>query len=203
MSMELNEMQRSALQEAGNIGSGHAAIALSQLMGRRIMIAIPSIQLFELEELENIVNGKNKIFVQISFSVLGDVRGAIIFVLEKSMALRLCDVVMGQESGKTKLVSELEQSALKEVGSILSASYLNALSEMTKLSLIISVPEYSTGDARLIDTILVHKDLDPAKIKEGLCIKTEFIEFANRMEGYLIFVPTQDAIEKILNRLKV
>lgn len=201
--MELNEMQRSALQEAGNIGSGHAAIALSQLMGRRIMIAIPSIQLFELEELENIVNGKNKIFVQISFSVLGDVRGAIIFVLEKSMALKLCDVVMGQEAEKTKLVSELEQSALKEVGSILSASYLNALSEMTKLSLIISVPEYSIGDAKLIDKILVHKDLDPVKIKEGLCIKTEFIEFANRMEGYLIFVPTQDAIEKILNRLKV
>lgn len=39
--IKLFEMQKSTLLEAGNIGSGHAAIALSQLMGRKVMVAIP------------------------------------------------------------------------------------------------------------------------------------------------------------------
>ncbi|MFH1791256.1 MAG: chemotaxis protein CheC, partial [Candidatus Omnitrophota bacterium] len=40
MKHNLTNAQLDALKEATNIGAGHAAIALSQLIGRKIMIAV-------------------------------------------------------------------------------------------------------------------------------------------------------------------
>ena len=46
----LSEFQLSALAEAGNIGSGHAAIALSQLIGHKIMVAVTKVQVVNVKE---------------------------------------------------------------------------------------------------------------------------------------------------------
>jgi len=201
MPITMTEMQKSALQEAGNIGSGHAAIALSQLMGRKIMIAIPEVAILQLPQLSQEMYGRGKILVQVSLAVLGQARGVMVFTLEENIAMLLCDILMGQANGKTKLLGELEQSALKEVGSILSASYLNAISEMTGLSLLVSTPSCNIGEAVLLDKIVAENDISLKNIKDVLCIKTEFIESSTRIEGYLIFIPLEDAVEKIISKL--
>ena len=203
MAIKLTELQKSALLEAGNIGAGHAAIALSQLMGRKIMIAIPSIETFELSTLASGIDGKNAKLVHVSLSVLGTTKGIMTFMLENTRALALCDIVMGQKKGKTKTLGDLEQSALKEIGSILAASYLNAISEMTGLSLVISTPDYDLGPIDLLEKVLARKELDLKKVKDVICIKTEFIEATTKIDGYLIFIPAQDAIDKVMGRLGV
>lgn len=203
MAIKISEMQKSALLEAGNIGSGHAAIALSQLMGRKIMIAIPSVEVFDLPGLNGKLDGKETKTVQISLSVLGSARGVVIFTIKEEMAFMLCDIVMGQPQNQTKMLSNLELSALKEVGSIIGASYLNAISELTGLSLIVSTPEYYLGKLSLIDKILTKKEIDIKEVKDVLCIKTEFIESAAKIEGYLFFVPVGESVERIMNALGV
>ena len=75
MKTTMTDMQKSALLEAGNIGSGHAAIVLSQLMDRKIMIAIPSIEIFQLSQLAKALEAQDKIFVQVHLGVLGVARG--------------------------------------------------------------------------------------------------------------------------------
>lgn len=203
MPIAMSEMQKSALLEVGNIGSGHAAIALSQLMGRKIMIAIPSIEVIELTKLYEILNGKDKNFVQVTLKVLGDAKGALVFTMREDMAFSLCDIVMGLAKGETRFLGEIEQSALKEVGSIISASYLNAISEMTSFSLIVSTPEYQIGKMKQLNDILSRKDMAVNSAGKALCIRTEFIEAATRIDGYLVFIPAENAIEKIIGALGV
>lgn len=199
----LSELQRDALREVGNIGSGHAAIALSQLMGKRIMIVIPSVEVFLLKDLQHIIDGGQAAHAMISLSVLGEARGVMIFILEKGMAMRLCDIVMGLTGDKTGALGEIEISALKEVGSILTASYLNAVGEMTGISLLISTPSCDIGDMAFIDKILVSRNIATKGTDQVLCVKTEFVESAMKIEGYLVFAPAEDAIEKIINSLGV
>ncbi len=203
MSVKMSEMQKSALLEAGNIGSGHAAIALSQLMGRKIMIAIPSIDILQLSQLNTVLDGKGKDFVLVDLQVLGDATGAMLFTLDKEKATSLCDIVMGQSKGATKILNELEQSALKEIGSIIGASYLNAISEMANMSLLVSTPEYHSGKIDILGKVVQAKDVEIKDVSEVLCIRTEFIEAATRIEGYLIFVPASNAIAKIMGSLGV
>ena len=45
----LKAIQRDALKEVANIGAGHAATALSQMIGGTIMISVPTINISRLE----------------------------------------------------------------------------------------------------------------------------------------------------------
>lgn len=203
MTVKLTVMQESALLEAGNIGSGHAAIALSQLMGRKIMVAIPSIQIASLGELGKAVNDGVRSYVHVSLYVLGDVKGAMIFTLDNDMAKVLCDVVMGQAKGQTREFGEIESSALQEIGSILSASYLNAVGEMTDLSLLVSVPEFATGKIDVIKKLIKDKKVEVGDPDQVFCIRTEFIEAETKIEGYLILFMEEDGVEKVIKALGV
>ena len=75
--VQLTDMQKSALKEAGNIGSGHAAIALSQLMHKKIMITIPSVDVLLFHHLDKILTHKEEEFIQISAAVFGVKRSVL------------------------------------------------------------------------------------------------------------------------------
>jgi len=203
MMIPMTEMQKSALLEAGNIGSGHAAIALSQLMGRKIMIAVPLVEVYEGKDMQKIFSHPQQMLSLVSVKVLGDTTGIMLFSLDQEKAFSLCEIVMGQAHGSLKAFGELETSALKEVASIVTASYLNALSEMTGLSLIVSVPEYYACKGVEVKEFLAKKDIKMNALKDFLCIKTEFIEADTRIEGYLLFVPEEQSVQKILAALGV
>ena len=92
--------------------------------------------------------------------------------------------------------NEMEQSALKEIGNIITASYLNSLSMLTQLVIYPSVPALSIDMAGAILSV-------PA-IEFGtmgdklLLIQTQFFE---GLDGYFILVPDLDSYDKILSAL--
>ncbi len=204
MEIVLTEMQKSALLEIGNIGAGHAAIALSQLMDKKIMITVPSIEILKLLELDKILPDTDKKYIHIYLMMLGDMRGIISFVLEYDTALRLYDAIKNLPAGKTRDLGGLEQSALEEIGNILSSSYLNAVSKITGFSLVVSVPECLIGSTGGENRgIFQRQGIAADNINNVICIKTVFIEEAAKIDGYLIFAPTDTAIGKIIKSLGV
>lgn len=197
---QLTEIQLSALAEAGNIGSGHAAIALSQLLGRKIMVAVTKVRVTDVDEFSNIV-GREKLITGVYLKALGDVQGAILLVLERDGALRFSDVIMNYKMGATKILGEMEQSAIKEAGSILSASYLNALSELMKLTIIPSVPRLMIDKAGVIFESVFNNVFKKSDVLIG--IETEFIEASTRIKGYFLFMPEEKGLEILLKALGV
>lgn len=198
---DLTDFQKSALQEMGNIGAGHAAIALSQLINRKIMIAVTKIRLLELGEFIKDIGGQDNLVIGVHLKVLADVQGGIILVFLKESALSLVDVVMNQKLGTTKILGEMEQSCLKETGSILSASYLNALSELMKLTLIPSVPKIVFDKAEIVVNSVFEQLLKESNIILG--IETEFVEATTRIKGEFLFMPNEAGIEVLLKALGV
>lgn len=203
MTINLSEMQRSALLEAGNIGSGHAAIALSQLMARKIMIAIPSIEVVSFDGFNSMLSDSGKKYAMVSLSVVGDIKGTIFFIIEEKMAYLLCDVVMGQLKGTTQGFDQLEKSFYKEVGNILSTAYLGAVCEMVGMSTVVTTPDFDFGERDIFRKVLSKKNISDKEIDELMCIKTEFIESEEKIDGYLVFAPTGTSIRDIINALHV
>ena len=52
----LKPNQLDALREVANIGAGHAATALSQMVGSTIMISVPRINVTRLEDVPPVVS---------------------------------------------------------------------------------------------------------------------------------------------------
>ena len=198
---KLTDIQLSALAEAGNIGSGHAAIALSQLLGRKIMIAVTKVRIASLKEFKETIGGEEILIAGIYLKVLGDAQGSIILVLKRESAFFLVDVLLNQKLGSTRILSEMEQSALKEVGSILSASYLNALSDLMKITLIPSVPRMVFDKAGGVFDTVFEEIVTKSDIVVG--IETEFVELTTRIKGQFLFMPDVKGLDALTTALGV
>lgn len=61
-------------------------------MGKKIMIAVPSVQVFDVKDLENVFSSQKNILSLVSLKVFGDVKGLMLFTLEQPMALSLCEM---------------------------------------------------------------------------------------------------------------
>ncbi len=191
----LNQEFYDVLREIGNIGAGNATTALAQMLGCKVDMAVPQVRLLEFSEVGTIMGGEEQIMAGIYLMVEGDITGSILFLLNKESARKLIAKLMGMESIGDDL-SEMEQSALKEIGNIITASYLNSLSMLTQLVIYPSVPALSIDMAGAILSV-------PA-IEFGtmgdklLLIQTQFFE---GLDGYFILVPDLDSYDKILGAL--
>jgi len=152
---ELNNVQLDALKEISNIGMGHAATALSQMIGQTIRLRVPHVTITEISKVPDHLGGAERMMVGITLQVLGDARGSIMLLFPQESAHRLLCSLLGQQ-GKTLVMNEMSISALKEVGNILASAYLSALGNMLNKTLIPSVPllAYDMAGA-VVDYVLI------------------------------------------------
>ncbi|MFN2462113.1 MAG: chemotaxis protein CheC, partial [Candidatus Velthaea sp.] len=59
--LKLSDLQKDALKEVGNIGAGHAATALSQLLNTTVKLSEPSIDVIKFRDLATRVGYENRI----------------------------------------------------------------------------------------------------------------------------------------------
>lgn len=194
---EMSDEYFDVLKELGNIGAGNATTALSQMMQCKVDMSVPQVRLMEFKELGKIMGGEEIIMAGIYLGIEGDIAGSIMFLLEKQAARHLVDKLMGM-SMEWEEFSEMEFSALKEVGNIITAAYLNSLSSLTGLRIQPSVPDLTVDMAGAILSV-------PA-IEFGtlgdkmLLIQTQFFD-EMVLDGYFILVPNLDSYGKILSAL--
>src|SRR5690554_6283929 len=110
------------LKELGNIGSGRAATALSQLLNRRIDMKVPQVQVMTFSELLDSRGGPDVPLLTVAIDVHGDVQGRMFFMLDLRSVERIVELVLGEKSGVDQL-SDMAYSFLFEMGNILVSSY--------------------------------------------------------------------------------
>ncbi|MCM0081304.1 chemotaxis protein CheC [Geomonas sp. Red32] len=141
----LKPAELDALTEACNIGMGHAATALSQLMGKGVDIEAPRLRLVESAAASGVM--ETEPVLGLSLQILGNVRGSILVLLKERDARRMLELLLGKDFQGKNLLSELEVSTLKEIGNILASACLNALGNMLKMTLLPSIPTLVSGQA--------------------------------------------------------
>lgn len=195
----LTPLQLDALREVGNIGSGNAAVALSTMVDKKVLLSVPRATLVPLVKVSDLVGGAETPVVGIYLHISGEASGSMLLLLEEHSANQLAHLmVSGSEQGA---LSTVEQSALQETGSILVGSYLNALSQMTGLLLRPSVPGFAMDMAgAIIDFILVEISQSEDYV---LVIETEFDILEHVIKGHLILFPDLGSLDLILGRLGV
>jgi chemotaxis protein CheC len=146
----IDNMHLDILKEIGNIGAGNATTALSQMINKRIDMGIPKVNVLEFKELSEVLGGAENPIVGILLGVDGEINGMMMFVLEQSSAHNLVNMLMGREIGNFEDFTEMDLSALKEIGNIITGAYLSSLSSLTSLKIIASVPHMAIDMAGAI-----------------------------------------------------
>ncbi len=195
----LNSFHLDVLKEIGNIGAGNAATALAKLLDKKIDMKVPQIRIMGFGEVNEVLGGAETPVVGILLGVLGDVTGYILFVLEQNAANMLVNILMGKKPDEKMEYDEISLSALKEVGNILTGSYLSALSSLTGLKIMPDVPALAidmAGAILSVPAIEFGKTADKV-----LYIETEFIEGRDSVIGDFFLVPDANSYIRLLNTL--
>lgn len=196
----LDPIQQSALSEVGNIGAGHVASTLADLVGHRVSITVPKVW---VASPANLPEGMNHgvPMVATHFKVLGEPSGGILFALTKENASKLLGLILEKQTPSNGNWTELEFANLKEAGLILCASYLEALNQLMYLRLIPSIPKILSGDLK---KVLEGAFLQPANSLDGrIGVLNQFREDSSGLEAFFFFVPEPEGLHLILERLGV
>jgi chemotaxis protein CheC len=93
-----------ALKEVGNIGSGNAATALSNLLGTRINMSIPRVWLVPLEKLSDALGELDATKTVLYLKVEGEASGKAMFVLSVPSAQLIAGRLLGKPESPDILV---------------------------------------------------------------------------------------------------
>lgn len=187
------------LKELGNIGAGNATTALAQMMQCKVDMSVPRVQLLEFKELGEAMVGEETVMAGIYLAIEGDVNGSIMFLLEKKAAKHLVGKLTGMESEGDDF-TEMEFSALKEVGNIITGAYLNSLSSITNLVIYPSVPDLTVDMA---GAILSVPAIEFAALGDRmLMIQTQFFD-EMVLDGYFILIPDLESYGRMLGALGI
>jgi chemotaxis protein CheC len=198
---KLKALQLDALREVANIGAGHAATALSQMTGHTIMISVPQINIAALEDIPNQVGADEEPVAAVLMKILGDLTGLALLIFPQATALRVAGLMMKKENVET--LGEIEQSALREAGNILSAAYLNALSEFMGMILLPSPPTLAID---MSDAVMSSTFVEMARGAEYVfCVETEFNlkELNESLRGFFLLMPDIGSLTAMLRAIRV
>lgn len=186
------DMQRSALAEVANIGCGRAATALSELLGKPVNIAYTETLLATLAEAADRIGAATEQSAVIDTPIAED-GGKVLLLFPEDAATQLC-ALLGVSAQ-----DEMGLSALKEVGNILASSYLNAIVEMTGLSI---EPEPPEIEVDLLGHVLERRltaGRDPSD--PAILMRSSMTVEASETSFAFLFVPQFAEITQLLGAL--
>lgn len=195
----LNDIQFDVLKEIGNIGAGNATTALAKMMNMKIDMNVPRVELVPFTNLPDIFGSPEEVLAGILVQLDGDIKGMMMFLVKEESAHNLVDSLMGgMVQSANGEFSEMELSALSEIGNIIIGAYLSAMSNLTNLKIASSVPYISIDMA---GALLSVPAIEFGKLGDKvLLIETQFgeLDFVN---GYFLMVPELESYDVILSSL--
>lgn len=195
---QVSETYMDVLKELGNIGAGNAMTALSQMLGCKVDMRVPQIKLLEFKEVGALMGGEEQLMVGVFLGVEGDITGSMMFLVEKSSAKHLINKIMMGMAPQSDDFTEMELSAMKEVGNIITGAYLNSLSMMTNLKIYPTPPELAVDMA---GAILSVPAIEFGTVGDNiLLIQSQFFDEVE-IDGYFILIPDLESYAKILGSL--
>jgi len=187
------------LREVASIGCGNAVTALSSLLDKRVKMTVPVVNLLDFKDVSECIGGAENIIMGVLVGISGDINGIMMFTVRMDVAHTLINMLFDKKVKDSHDFSELEYSALTEVGNILTSSYVSSLAKLTQTTIQQSVPQLAIDMA---NAVLSVPAIEFGKVGDKvLFIESVFETDNENVSGYFILVPDMPSFEVILKAL--
>ena len=183
------------IREVGSIAASHGSIALSEILGKTIRLAIPSVDMVSCAG----VSGKidvEKMGIAVICRITTGIKGEAVFLLDEKNAFKLINVStkIAEEDKRSSVMTEMGMSTIKEIGNIVISSYLNAIGMILKRVVLSLPPTLISGTMdEIIHIILASSGANDC----ALLVEAMFEEADEKMKGGFYLVLSQEAASDI------
>jgi chemotaxis protein CheC len=195
---QLNDVEKDVLSEFGNIGAGHAATALSVLLQQEVRMSVTDARICAFDEIADVVGGAEQLVTGVFLRVSGDICGNMFLLLSLDSATKLVQNLL-PGSKDIEDFTEIEMSALAEVGNILSGAYVNAICGLSALKLTQTVPAVAIDMAGAILDIGIL--MSGQTSDSAILINTSIFQGKTNIDGHFFMLPDPDSTAPLLRAL--
>jgi chemotaxis protein CheC len=185
MKSAASEIQQSVLKELGNIGAGHAATALAELIGSSIGLTEPRVQAMPMDHCALRVRSANGEVAALQMAVWGDAPAEMLIIFDRDESMMFVRRFLEKQLGAIDLSADVIDSALREIAHIIGGSYLTAIVDMIGIELLPSAPQLTYGK---LDAIL-ESVIDSEDEHEAFVISNGFINERGAINAEFFLIP--------------
>ena len=202
----MNFLQKDALKEVANIGTGNAARALSELIGKRVDMTVPEVEILPLEDVPFHFGHPETPICAILSTCDKSLDANLVFIMSGNDAKKLADMLLFQISASITddQVEPMRESALSEAGNILLGAFISSLGNLVNIQLDLSVPSVAFDMLGAIMDVMVA--IFGAVGDTAFLIDTNLSFPENEGDlfaGKILFIPSPSALEYFFNLLGV
>jgi chemotaxis protein CheC len=202
MKLNLSEMQLDALREVGNIGASYAATALSEMLGGRVDLSLPGIEIVPMKKFNMILTDDTE-GVNYMLTINGEVNSVIILHFSGDTKNRLGNFLV---NGSTDIPEEMDDmtremmdSAIQEVSNILVSQAADAFASLLDFKMTPSTP-------LKMENGLTAGDLGPHAEeihREAILLDARLNASDIEVETKFYIVPFKSSVDNLLEKLGV
>ena len=150
---QMSSLEIDTLREIGSIGTGNAATALSQMLGKEVRITLPEVRIMGYNEAIEWIGGPEAVTAGVLVKMSGDMGGIMLSVQKLELVNIILETMLGKGIQSYEELAELEQSALIEIGNIMISAFVTALSGLAGINVNLTVPAFTVDMQGAILTV--------------------------------------------------
>ena len=190
-------------KEIGNIGAGNAASSLAGLLNRRITMSVPDASVVPFNSMLNVLDGPETLVAGMLIDFTGELNGYILLLLGMDDAMAMVSQALQQPVRDTSApdfqLNDMERDTLVEISNILVGSFLSAISTMSGLRVMPSVPQIAVD---MLGAIISIATIEYGRIGDTvLFLKTQFNDPGGEIAGHFFLIPDYNSYKILLNAL--
>ena len=195
---QFTELHMSVLQEIGNMGSGGAATALADMLGKATDISVPLVKTVSITEARGLITALSGATIALLITLSGDLKGHILHVIPYKFAERVIgtyfpDVVINSAND----LNDMSLSVINEMVNITSGAYANAMAQLTGMFVDISTPQRCADTASAVINELHSNDT-------ALCfVNNTMIILDCGQKSNMLFFPELSTIQELMGKLGI
>ena len=187
------------LEQINKEAAERASAALSKLIDRSVEIGISKAQVKKVENISPLI-GNEEVVAGIYLPVTGEINGAALLIFPRETAFILSDLLVKRPPGTTRKLTKLDESALKEVGNIITGVYLTALHDFCGVNIYPSIPCVAVDMINsILDESLVRLS---AQLQSTFLIENRFIIDEKKIRTFLLIIPSMGSIDTLVGSIE-
>lgn len=198
---DMSALELDVIKEIGSIGTGNAATALSQVLTKRTKMSLPDVYILGYNEAIEMVGTPEEIVAAVLVKMSGEINGIMLFVLKMDFINAVLSSVLSKKIEDYMDLTELEKSALEEIGNIIISSYVNAMSGLTGVRINLSIPSIAIN---MLGGILSVPMVEFGYVTDKLMmINGKFIVDDKVLNSNLLMMPDIESLNYLMHKLGV
>ncbi|MGZ6162967.1 MAG: chemotaxis protein CheC [Myxococcaceae bacterium] len=191
MPAELTEPQADALRELTNVAAGHAARALSTLLGgEKFGLWPPLVRLLDRAQLTALLGGRGAALTSVGAELRGEVGGGLALIFTEPHVQTLTSRLLG--AGGQRF--QTPEVALRDAANQAFSAALDAVTRLSGVRALHSVPLVGDGPAEMIAGLCLPEE-------EGWVLEAEV--YASPLSGRFLLLPDSPGLTTFLRGLKM